>query len=171
MKKTKKIIGLICTIALTIGNTMPALACTPQFQAPKLPSFSDYKWEMPEKDKDAIGNAVDAYLEEKALEIPELTEAKYIHSRWFWRPSRLQVKWSEVHDATSYEIKVTKEDGTEETYTSNDTSLILTDIECPKQKIDGDWKSATVQVRAKDEDGKSSYWSEEENISCNALHR
>lgn len=171
MKKNKKIIGLICTITLAIANTIPALAITPQLQPPKLPNFSDFKWEMPEEDKDAIDNAVNAYLEEKTLETPEITEAKYIHSRWFWRSSRLQIRWSEVPDATSYEIKVTKADGTEETYTSNDSSLILTDVECPKQKIDGDWKSATVQVKALGEDGKSSPWSKEENISCNALHR
>ena len=168
MKKSKTVIGLI--IALVIMNTIPTMACTPSLGIPNLPNLSDFKWEMPDELKEQLNNAVDVYIEEKTLETPKITESKYVHNQLIWSPNRLQIRWNDVENATSYEIKITKPDGPEETYTSEDTSLILTGIGCLKQKIYGNWKSATVQVKAVGEDGKSSYWSEVNSISCNQIH-
>ena len=99
---------------------------------------------------------------------PVITENRFIHSKAFYEKTRLQVRWKEVENATSYEILVTKQDGTEHTYTSTGTSLTV-------NKGSDDFMTecvmgGTVKVRAVKGDGEAySMWTEEDTISCNVL--
>ena len=110
----------------------------------------------------------------KLLSTPEITEATYHHKTvYYGDTNRLQVRWNAVDDATSYEIVVTKSDGTSRTYTSNYTSLIVKKgsddfiTECTNQN----GKSAKVKVRAVKNDGEVySLWTDDETVSCNSIH-
>ena len=78
------------------------------------------------------------------------------------------MRWNEVEDATSYEIIVKKPDGTEHTYTSTGTSLIVNkgSDEFMTECVMG----GTVKVRAVKGGGEAySMWTEEDTISCNVL--
>lgn len=103
------------------------------------------------------------------LDTPEITDASYRHNGVYsFLPDHLRVHWSEVEGADHYEVLVTKKDGTSKTYVETVAGLLIygkNDVflaEC----IAGD----TVSVRAVDESGNVSEWSEPEEISHNQLH-
>lgn len=103
------------------------------------------------------------------LETPQITDASYRHNGVYsFLPDHLRVHWTEVEGADHYEVLVTKKDGTSKTYVETVAGLLIygkNDVflaEC----IAGD----TVSVRAVDESGNVSEWSEPEEISHNQLH-
>lgn len=103
------------------------------------------------------------------LETPEITDASYRHNGVYsFLPDHLRVHWSEVESADHYEVLVTKKDGTSKTYTESVPSLLRygKDDEFLADCIAG----GTVRVRAVDESGNASAWSEPEEISHNQLH-
>lgn len=175
----KKVILSFLLAALIIIQAVPVFAVTPTYKPPKIP-----KIELSEESKDVIRKAVEDYMKDfdfnfeiKLLDVPNITECKYYHSKAFWYPERLQIRWSAVPDATSYEVKIIKPDGTEKIYTETTTTLCVNkgDDEflssCVKQKIDGKWRTGTVSIRAVKNDGELySMWSQPQNISCNSLH-
>lgn len=110
--------------------------------------------------------------EDSALPAPEITKATYCHKNAAYSGlnNRLQLVWSEVDGAESYEVEITKADGTVETYTTSGPCL-YEKTDCPKVYVaeTSTWESATVRVRAvAGED--SGAWSEAVKISCNAFH-
>lgn len=103
------------------------------------------------------------------LDTPEITDASYRHNGVYsFLPDHLRVHWSEVEGANHYEVLVTKKDGTTKTYTESVPSLLRCgkDDEFLADCIAG----GTVRVRAVDESGNASAWSEPEKISHNQLH-
>ena len=152
--------------------TLSVFACSPTYKPPKLPKVPEIHVGIPDEYKDGVSQAIDEHIKEnlniKLLNTPTITECRYIHGRAFWDKSRLQVRWDAVDEATSYEIKVTKSDGTEKTYTSDYTSLVINKDE--DDFITGCVMGGTVKVRAvKDNGSLYSLWTEEDTIACNVL--
>ena len=112
------------------------------------------------------------------LETPVITEYKYTHSNRYIKSYKdiLSIVWDEVDGAEKYEIEITKADGTSKVYKTSNTYLFIRKTDgdtfidgCPKVKINGKWKAATVRVRATAE-GRISEWSKTKNITCEAIH-
>lgn len=103
------------------------------------------------------------------LDAPEITDASYRHNGVYsFLPDHLRVHWTEADGADHYEVLVTKKDGTSKTYVETVAGLLRygKDDEFLADCIAG----GTVKVRAVDESGNASAWSEPEEISHNQLH-
>lgn len=160
----KKLMALLTAFALTVSLSIPSYAVTPAIKLPtvKVPGISP-SWELP----DSIKNDINKMLEGK-LKLPKITENRYIHSRAFYENDRLQVRWDAVDEATSYEIVVTKKDGTKKTYTSSYNALVINKND--DDFITGCAMGGTVKVRAVKDDGAAySLWTEEDTIACNRV--
>lgn len=174
--KKRITISLLIAIMLIAGTPITSFACTPQYDV-DMPEIPEIHVELPDEYKDGVDKAVQEQLKDleiKLLKKPEITRASYIH---FGKKSRMQIEWNPVDEDTSYEIKITKPDGTSHTYTSKKAKLIVKIGKdkfikgCPKQRIDSKWESAKVKVRAVKNDGEVySLWSKEETIGCNIIH-
>ena len=110
--------------------------------------------------------------EDSALPAPEITKATYCHRNAAYSgfDNHLQILWDAVDGADSYEVEITKADGTVDTYTTSGPCL-YEKTDCPKVYVadTSTWESATVRVRAVAGDDAGA-WSEAEKISCNAIH-
>lgn len=171
MKKRTLLPILLATV---MGTSMTAFAATPMYKPLSEYGYTgvpNIKVTLPDSTKDAINNAVDEAVKDldiKFLTTPTITECRYIHSYGYYYPSRLQIRWGEVEDATSYEIIVKKSDGTVCTYTSNYNSLSINEGE--DDFITGCVMGGTVKVRAVKGNGSLySLWTEENTIACNRL--
>ena len=110
--------------------------------------------------------------EDSTLPAPEITKATYCHKNAAYSgfDNHLQILWDAVDGADSYDVEITKADGTVETYTTSGPCL-YEKAECPKVYVESTrtWTSATVRVRAMAGDDAGA-WSEAVKISCNAFH-
>lgn len=172
----KKLVVAILLAITVMGTGMTVFAATPLYKPlseygyTNIPKVKIDIFEQYPGLKDTIDEQVKEYLKDiKLLSTPEITEATYHHKTvYYGDTNRLQVRWNEVEDATSYEILVTKKDGTGHTYISEDTSLIV-------KKGEDDFitdcvMGGAVKVRAVKDDGAVySLWTEEDTISCNRL--
>ena len=113
-----------------------------------------------------------AQEEPDTLPAPEITKATFTHKNAAYSGlnNRLWIEWDALEGADSYEVEITKADGTVETYTTSGPCL-YEKAECPKVYVESThtWTSATVRVRAVAGDDAGA-WSEAEKISCNAIH-
>lgn len=178
MKRFRKV---MITVLLITVMTVPVSAETRRYVSNKS-NWSECgaqygKWYNAWKNwKDKSKNAVilpdlDENKPVITLVAPNITEAKYQHKcPYYGMHPELIIRWDEVSGAESYEIEVTKADGTVLDYTSTYTSLIDRG-ECPRVYIESTstWASATVKVRAVDGNEKSE-WSTSRSISCDMLH-
>lgn len=103
------------------------------------------------------------------LKTPQITDASYRHNGVYsFLPDHLRVYWTEVEGADHYEVLVTKKDGTSKTYIEATAGLL---IYCEDDEFLADCiAGGTVSVRAVDESGNVSEWSDPEEISHNQLH-
>lgn len=175
----KKIGKAIVAMILTITMSIPVSAETERNGNYNWENWKGQyeKWcniwrEWKDKSNDAV--VLPDMNEEKAvvtLAAPSISEAKYQHQcPYYGMHPELIIRWSEVSGAESYEIEVTKADGTVLDYTSTYTSLIDRG-ECPRVYIESTstWTSAMVKVRAVNGNEKSE-WSTPRSISCDMLH-
>ena len=110
--------------------------------------------------------------EDAELGIPTITEARFYHTGYLASlRNRLQIRWDAVENADSYEIEVTKADGTSEIYTSSSATLLVKNAECPKVYVEetSTWTAATVRVRAVADDEVGD-WSDAVKIGCDMIH-
>lgn len=106
------------------------------------------------------------------LEAPEITAAKYVHkTQYYGQQKRLEIRWEAVTNAKSYEVQITKADGTTINYTTDKTYIYDKAAQCPKMYMDSTkaWTSATVKVRAVN-DISTGAWSAPVKIGCDKLH-
>lgn len=160
----KKFIALLTVLTFIFSFSVQSYAVTPAIKIPstKVPGISP-SWELP----DSIKMDINKLLEGK-LKIPKITENRYIHGRAYWDKDRLQVRWDAVDEADFYEIIVKKKDGTEKTYTSSYTALVINKND--DEFITGCVMGGTVKVRAVKDDGAVySLWTEEDTIACNKV--
>ena len=154
--KTKKFAGMLLAGVMIMGTGTQVFAVTPRMDTswvPKIPIDQSILTE--------------SLSEIELVEAPEITQAVYYHGSSFFNRARLQVRWNEVEGADSYEIKVTKKDGTSKTYTKTSTSLFA--YKDHDDFIDGCVNGATVQIRSVTEEGLYSGWSDEETVGCNSV--
>ncbi len=157
--KTKKIAGMLLAGVMIMGTGTQVFAVTPRM---------DTSW-VPKIPKITIDQSIltESLSEIELVQAPEITQAVYYHGSSFFNRARLQVRWNEVEGADSYEIKVTKKDGTSKTYTKTSTSLFA--YKDHDDFIDGCVNGATVQIRSVTGDGSYSGWSDEETVGCNSV--
>lgn len=155
----KKIFTVIMTLALLAALALPACAWDGGF-----PAWDWWRSWQP------ASTAPEP--EDSALPAPEITKATYCHKNAAYSgfDNHLQILWDAVDGADSYEVEITKADGTVDAYTTSGNCL-YEKTDCPKVYVadTSTWESATVRVRAvAGED--SGAWSDAVKISCNAFH-
>lgn len=162
----KRFLAIILAIMLFSSMTVTAHAVTPSLKIPSI-NIPEIKvsFQLPD-------GFWDKYFDECELDAPVISTAKYVHkTSYFGMGKHLEIRWNAVKNAESYEVIITKADGTEVTY--NVTSNIVYDkkAECPKIYVEdtSTWTEATVKVRAIG-NGINSQWSDTVKISCDSLH-
>lgn len=160
MKRT--IIAMTCVIAMGVFNVVPVSACTPPLNPPSV-KIPDINFESDGALKDAIDKFVKNWLEKCVLGTPTVKYASYYKSasRYF-NYSHVAVKWSEVENATSYKVRITKADGTWKEYDTTYTALYSTNY--TDDFIANGMDGATVSVKAYGDNDTFGHWSDDTNI-------
>lgn len=162
MKKMKKLIAVVLMAVLTLACAVPALACTPPLNPPKI-EIPEITVKIDDKLQDAIDAAAKKFLEKNVLEKPSVKYTSYIK-----RTSRygtygcLSVQWDRVDNAISYEVEVTKSDGTQKTYKTSYAVLVKSNY--ADEFLDDGMDGATVKVKAYGVDETFSLWSDEVDV-------
>lgn len=158
MKKMKKLLAVVLTATLTFACAMPVKACTPPLNPPKI-EIPEITVKIDGKLQEAMDAATKKFIEKNVLEKPVVKYASYIK-----RTSRygtygcLSVQWGEVDNATSYEVMVTKTDGTKKTYTTSYNAFVRANYY--DEFLDDGMDGATVKVKAYGVDETFSLWSD-----------
>lgn len=162
MRKMKKLIAVVLMAVLTLACAVPALACTPPLNPPKI-EIPEITVKIDDKLQDAIDAAAKKFLEKNVLEKPSVKYTSYIK-----RTSRygtygcLSVQWDRVDNAISYEVEVTKSDGTQKTYKTSYAVLVKSNY--ADEFLDDGMDGATVKVKAYGVDETFSLWSDEVDV-------
>lgn len=184
----KKVIAFIMALMLIMTMVIPVYAIElPEIKIDfKLPDsfwdkwFKDHPIKLPDGFWGNWSEPPDSTEPTEATEVVEITElatptittAKYVHQTPYYGMKRhLEISWNVVEGAESYEVLITKADGTTIDYTVTDNMIYDTSAECPRVYIEVErlWASASVQVRAVTGNVYSN-WSEVEKIGCDMLH-
>lgn len=159
----KKLVSALIVTMMIAGSTIPAYACTPPLKLPSV-KIPDINFKPDGALEDAIDNAVKNWLEKCVLATPVVDYASHYKStsRYFYYTC-VAVKWSEVENATSYKVRITKADGTYKEFDTTHTSFYATNY-TDEFFADG-MDDATVMVRAYGEDETFSLWSKTTTIT------
>ena len=158
MRKMKKLLATVLLVALTLTCAVPTMACTPPLNPPKV-EIPEITVKIDDKLQEAMDAAAKKFLEKNVLEKPSVKYTSYIK-----RTSRygtygcLSVSWNKVNNAISYEVEVTKSDGTQKTYKTSYAVLVKSNYYDEFLK-DG-LENATVRVKAYGENETFSLWSD-----------
>ena len=171
----RKFFSLLLVLSLVITLSLPAYAATPSFKIPNItiPDISDnIKIELPD-------DFWDKWFDEHPLpeitikpETPVISYAKYVHRTPYYGMSKhLEIQWNKIENADSYEVLITKADGTTISYNTTNNLIYDKNTDCPKIYVSSTstWTAATVQVRAIN-NNQMSDWSSPVKISCDKLH-
>ena len=164
MKKIKKLVAIMCAVMVAVSCAVPALACTPPLKPPHI-DIPEIEVKIDDKLQSAIDEAAKKFWEKNVLEKPSVKYTSYIK-----RTSRygtygcLSVQWDKVDNAISYEVEVTKSDGTQKTYKTSYAVLVKSNY--ADEFLDDGMDGATVRVKAYGKDETFSLWSDSFNIMC-----
>lgn len=163
MKKRSKLLAVVCATALSMSCVTPVFACTPKLNPPSV-KIPDINFEPDDALKEAINNAAKNWIEKCILATPTVEYASYYKcaSRYF-SYTYVAVKWSEVENATSYKVRITKADGTWKEYDTSYTAFCSTNY--TDDFIADGMDGATVKVKAYGDENKFSLWSDEVTVS------
>lgn len=159
----RKLLATVLLVALTLTCAVPTMACTPPLNPPKV-EIPEITVKIDDKLQEAMDAAAKKFLEKNVLEKPSVKYTSYIK-----RTSRygtygcLSVSWNKVNNAISYEVEVTKSDGTKKTYTTSYNAFVRANYYDEFLK-DG-LENATVRVKAYGEDETFSLWSPELTVT------
>lgn len=161
-RKRRKLVAIICALTLALSSAVPVSACTPPLNPPSV-KIPDINFQPDGALKDAIDNAVKNWIKKCILGTPTVNYATYFKSisRYF-NYAYVAVKWSEVENATSYKVKITKADGTWKEYDTTYTAFYSTNY--TDDFIADGMDGATVSVRAYGDNDTFGYWSHDTNI-------
>lgn len=161
MKRT--IMVTTCVIAMGFFNVVPVFACTPKLNPPSV-KIPDINFEPNGALKEAISNAVKNWIEKCILATPTVEYASYYKSALrYFNYSHVVVKWSEVENATSYKVRITKADGTYKEFDTTHTSFYSTNYN--DDFIADGMDGATVSVKAYGDNDTFGCWSDDTNIT------
>lgn len=161
MKRT--IMAMICVTAMSVFYVVPVFACTPKLNPPSV-EIPDITFQPDDALKEAISNAAKNWIEKCILDTPTVEYASYYKSQSrYFNYAYVAVKWSEVENATSYKVRITKADGTWKEYDTTYTAFYSTNYtdDFVANGMDG----ATVKVKAYGDGDKFSLWSDEVTVS------
>lgn len=138
-------------------------ACTPPLKPPSV-EIPDITFQPDDALKEAISNAAKNWILKCILATPTVEYASYYKSasRYF-NYAYVAVKWSEVENATSYKVRITKTDGTWKEYDTTYTAFYNTNY--TDDFIANGMDGATVKVRAYGENDTFGWWSDDTNIA------
>lgn len=158
----KKLLSALIVTMMVAGSTIPAYACTPKLNPPSV-KIPDINFQPGGALDDAIDNAVKNWLEKCVLGTPTVKYASYYKSasRYF-HYSHVAVKWSEVENATTYKVRITKADGTYKEFDTTHTSFYSTNYN--DDFIADGMDGATVSVKAYGDNDTFGCWSDDTNI-------
>lgn len=162
MKRTMKRTIIAMVIAMAGFNAVPVSACTPPLN-PESSQMADINFEPDGALKDAIDYAVKNWLEKCVLGTPTVKYASYYKTSRYFHYSHVAVKWSEVENATSYKVRVTKADGTWKEYDTTYTAFYSTNY--TDDFIADGMDGAVVSVRAYGNNDTFGHWSDDTNIT------
>ena len=159
----KKLVSALIVTMMIAGSTIPAYACTPPLNPPSV-KIPDINFQPDGALKDALDNYVKNWLEKCVLAAPTVKYASYFKSasRYF-NYSHVAVKWSEVENATSYKVRITKADGTYKEFDTTHTSFYSTNYN--DDFIADGMDGATVSVKAYGDNDTFGWWSDETTIN------
>lgn len=159
----KKLVSALVVTMMIAGSTIPAYACTPPLNPPSV-KIPDINFQPGGALEDAIDNAVKNWLKKCVLDTPTVNYATYFKSasRCF-HYAYVAVKWSEVENATSYKVRITKADGTYKEFDTTHTSFYSTNYN--DDFIADGMDGATVSVKAYGDNDTFGYWSDDTNIT------
>lgn len=161
-RKRRKLVAIICTLTLALSSAVPVSACTPPLKPPSV-KIPDINYEPDDALKEALYNAAKKWLEKCVLATPVVDYASYYKSALrYFNYACVAVKWSEVENATSYKVRVTKADGTWKEYDTTHTSFYSTNYN--DDFIADGMDGATVSVRAYGDNDTFGCWSDDTNI-------
>lgn len=159
----KKLVSALIVTMMIAGSTIPAYACTPPLNPPSV-EIPDINFQPDGALEDAISNAVKNWFKKCILEKPTVNYASYYKSASkYFHYSHVAVKWSEVKNATSYRVRITKADGTWKEYDTTHTSFYSTNY--TDDFIADGMDGATVEVRAYGDNDTFGYWSDDTTIN------
>lgn len=157
-KIKRTIMVMTCVIAMGGFNAVPVSACTPPLNPPSV-EIPDINFQPDGALKDAIDNAVKNWIEKCILGTPTVEYASYYKSALrYFNYSYVAVKWSEVENATSYKVRITKTDGTWKEYDTTYTAFYSTNY--TDDFIADGMDGATVEVRADGYNDTFGWWSD-----------
>ncbi|WP_346991332.1 hypothetical protein [Agathobacter rectalis] len=159
----KKLVSTLIVTMMIVGSAVPAYACTPPLNPPSV-KIPDISFQPDGALEDAINNAVKNWLEKCILGTPTVKYASYYKSasRYF-HYSHVAVKWSEVENATTYKVRITKADGTYKEFDTTHTSFYSTNYN--DDFIADGMDGATVSVKAYGDNDTFGCWSDDTNIT------
>ena len=159
----KKLLSALIVTMMIVGSAVPAYACTPPLNPPSV-KIPDINFQPDGALEDAINNAVKNWLEKCILGTPTVKYASYYKSasRYF-HYSHVAVKWSEVENATTYKVCITKADGTYKEFDTTHTSFYSTNYN--DDFIADGMDGATVSVKAYGDNSTFGCWSDDTNIT------
>ncbi|NSF18379.1 hypothetical protein G4434_07430 [Coprococcus comes] len=162
-RKRRKLAAIICALTLALSSAVPVSACTPPLKPPSV-EIPDITFQPDDALKEAISNAAKNWILKCILATPTVEYASYYKSpsRYF-NYSYVAIKWSEVENATSYKVRITKTDGTWKEYDTTYTAFYNTNY--TDDFIANGMDGATVKVRAYGENDTFGWWSDDTNIA------
>lgn len=164
MKKMKKLLATVLTATLTLTCAVPTMACTPPLNPPHV-EIPDITVKIDDKLQSAIDEAAKKFWEKNVLEKPTIWKATCIHrTTRYGTYGCLSASWNKVDNATSYEVEVTKSDGTQKTYKTSYAVLVKSNY--ADEFLKDGLENATVRVKAYGENETFSLWSDSFNIMC-----
>ena len=171
----RKFFSLLLVLILVMALALPAYAATPNIKIPNItiPDISNsIKIELSD-------DFWDNWFKEHPVpsvtlkpETPIISSAKYVQKTLYYGTSKhLEIYWNKINNATSYEVLITKADGTTISYNTTNNLIYDKNADCPKIYVSSTstWTAATVQVRAIN-NNQMSDWSSPVKISCDKLH-
>lgn len=167
----KKILTMALAFALVLSLAVPAYAYDGSATNTTKSWTSWWDWWSGFTPADPTEPS-DPTVPEVEVGIPTITESRFYHSSSVASlRNRLQIQWNAVEGADSYEIEVSKANGTILTYSASTNSLMVKNMACPNVYVEATstWTAATVRVRAVAGDTVSD-WSESAKIGCDAIH-
>ncbi len=162
MRKMRKLLATVLLTTLTLTCAVPTMACTPPLNPPKL-EIPEITVKIDDKLQSAIDEAAKKFLEKNVLEKPSVKYTSYIKRETrYGTYGCLSASWNKVDNATSYEVEVTKSDGTQKTYKTS--YAVLAKSNYADEFLDDGMDGATVKVKAYGENETFSLWSDEVDV-------
>ena len=158
----RKLLATVLLATLTLTCAVPTMACTPPLNPPKI-DIPEITVKIDDKLQSAIDEAAKKFLEKNVLEKPTIWKATCIHrTTRYGTYGCLSASWNKVDNATSYEVEVTKSDGTQKTYKTSYAVLVKSNY--ADEFLDDGMDGATVKVKAYGVDEAFSLWSDEVDV-------